>query len=64
MELKKQSGSGMSKIILPYCEKEESDIMSATSFSVLKKALFFLLGNVGHYQSLAFQAYRGQKKKS
>lgn len=53
----------MSKIILPYCEKEESDIMSRF-FQCFEKSTIFLLGNVGHYQSLAFQAYRGQKKKS
>lgn len=56
MELKKQNGSGMSKIILPYCEKKESKPHECHFFQCFEKGTISLLGHVGHYQSLVFQA--------
>lgn len=55
MELRKQNGSGMSKTALPYCEKEESKPHECHFIQCLEKGTFYLLGNVGHYQSLIFQ---------
>lgn len=56
MELRKQNGSGMSKITLPYCEKEESKPHECHFTQCLEKGIISLLGNAGHYQPLIFQA--------
>lgn len=56
MELKKLNGSGMSKIILSYCEKEESKPYECHFFQCFEEGTISLLGNASHYQALIFQA--------